>query len=329
MPSLVAADALSKQYRSRWSRRAVQALEGLTLTVEPGEIFGLLGPNGAGKTTLVKILLGLVHPTTGVARLSGIPAHRPDARRRVGYLPENHRFPGFLTAGQLLDLYGQMSGVPAAERHARIPALLDRVRLSDWRDTRVRKFSKGMMQRLGLAQALLNEPDLVFLDEPTDGVDPIGRREIRDLLLWLRGRGTTVFLNSHLLSEVEQVCTRVAILNRGRLVREGTVADLTSEALDYEIVCTPVPPALAARLAGALAEVNGAPPAPPLARYLLRAADRADLNHVLDALRSAGVQLDAVLPRRRTLEDYFIEVVQAEDAQHHATGLGAPVATNS
>ncbi|MCH8348221.1 MAG: ATP-binding cassette domain-containing protein [Proteobacteria bacterium] len=242
-------DGLSYAYRQNGDPRPV--LKDLSFEVRAGEIFGLLGPNGAGKTTLIKILLDIVRPTTGEATLFNIPVRKPRARQRVGYLPENHRFPDFLTAGQMLDLYGRMAHVPAHERRQRIPPLLEAVRMTPWLDVKIKKFSKGMMQRLGLAQALLADADLIFLDEPTDGVDPVGRREIRDLLVQLRDQGKTIFLNSHLLSEVEQVCTRVAILNKGRLVREGSIEALTAIEPVYEVLSTPIPEGLLAALADA------------------------------------------------------------------------------
>ncbi len=312
MTAAVKVQGLSKRYAGVFSGKAVQALDRLDLEVAPGEIFGLLGPNGAGKTTLVKILLSIVRPTTGEAALFGVPVRRPAARQRVGYLPENHRFPDFLPAAQMLDLYGQMARLPASLRRLRIDEGLERVGMTRWRDTKIKKFSKGMMQRLGLAQALMGDADLLLLDEPTDGVDPLGRREIRDLLVQLRAQGKTIFLNSHLLSEVEQVCTRVAILNQGRLVREGTIAALTAVERVYEMVSTAVPGSLLAAFPEAIDALNGALPEHEegLLRYRIRAADRRALNALLDRLRGADVLIEAVRPVRRTLEEYFIEVVQ-------------------
>lgn len=191
-------------------------MHGLDLTVQPGEVFGFLGPNGAGKTTTVKILLGLVAPTSGSSHLLGRPSGNAEARRRVGYLPENFRFHDWLTGYQLLDFHARLAGVEAAERRARIPRVLDMVGLGGRGNDRIRGYSKGMTQRIGLAQAIIHEPDLVLLDEPTSALDPVGRREVRDLIRSLRARGMTVFLNSHLLSEVEMVCDRVAIVEIGR-----------------------------------------------------------------------------------------------------------------
>ncbi len=216
MTAVLSAEGLAKTFRTPFSRREVRALDGLDLQVASGEVFGLLGPNGAGKTTTVKILLGLTHPTAGEARLFGLPVSDPESRRRVGYLPEGHRFPGYLTARQTLSIFGRMSGVAPAELKTRIPELLARVRISDWADMKVKKFSKGMTQRLGLAAALVHRPDLLLLDEPTDGVDPVGRREIRDLLREEAARGAAILLNSHLLSEIEMTCDRVASSGRGR-----------------------------------------------------------------------------------------------------------------
>ena len=194
----------------------ITALKGVSLTVERGEIFGLLGQNGAGKTTLIKILLGIIRKTEGEAALLDRPAGTASVRRRVGYLPEDHRFPDYHTGASLLDFYGALLDVPARVRRKRIPAILELVGLKGRMHYKIRTYSKGMKQRLGVAQALLHDPDVIFLDEPTDGVDPVGRREIRDLMQTLKAEGKTIFLNSHLLGEVELICDRVAILQQGR-----------------------------------------------------------------------------------------------------------------
>ncbi|MEM6327663.1 MAG: ABC transporter ATP-binding protein, partial [Bacteroidota bacterium] len=286
---------LAKTYAGR---PPVHALRPLDLAVEPGEIFGLLGPNGAGKTTLVKLLLGIVHPTQGTATMFGTSIRTPSARAAVGFLPENHRFPPYLTARQTLDLFARMAG----HDDTRAEALLDKVRLTDAADRRVKTFSKGMMQRLGLAQALMTSPNLVFLDEPTDGVDPVGRREIRDLLLELAAEGVTLFLNSHLLSEIERICTRVAILKNGELVREGTVASLTETGRAWRLRSTPIPEAVSDVLGATLIPDPGAPSG-GLAGYTLHAPDRAALNAALDHLRTHRVEVEAVEPLRQSLED--------------------------
>jgi ABC-2 type transport system ATP-binding protein len=297
-------DGLAKTYRGR---PPVEALRPLTLTVGPGEVFGLLGPNGAGKTTLVKLLLGLARPTAGGAALLGRPISDPEARRRVGYLPEGHRFPPFLTGAETLGLFARMADVDEADRERRSDELLDLVRLSGAASRKVGTYSKGMLQRLGIAQALMNAPRLVVLDEPTDGVDPVGRREIRDLIERLRDDGVTVFLNSHLLSEVERVCTRVAILKDGRLVREGTVEDLTRRGRAWHLTTSALPAATAAALADVLDEPTERPDG--LSRRLLTLPDRPALNAVLDQLRADGVEVEAVEPVRVSLEDLFVEVV--------------------
>lgn len=300
---------LSKTYGAGlFGGAAVQALDAVSLTVPKGEIFGLLGPNGAGKTTLIKILLGLVHATDGQAHLLGQPVQRPATRRRVGYLPETHRFPGFLTAGQTLQIYARLADVPDPPRRSRISDLLAHVGLGEHRDAKVKTFSKGMLQRLGIAQALLSDPDLLFLDEPTSGVDPVGRRAIRDLVLELRDSGATIFLNSHLLSEVEKVCSQIAILRDGAVVREGTIQELTAVERVYDLVSTPIPDALRQELP-LDPSPEDAPPDPALRQYRVRAEDRAALNALLDRLRGADVQVDSLVPLRRSLEDYFIDVV--------------------
>jgi ABC-2 type transport system ATP-binding protein len=300
---------LSKTYGAGlFGGAAVQALDAVSLTVPKGEIFGLLGPNGAGKTTLIKILLGLVHATDGQAHLLGQPVQRPATRRRVGYLPETHRFPGFLTAGQTLQIYARLADVPDPPRRSRISDLLAHVGLGEHRDAKVKTFSKGMLQRLGIAQALLSDPDLLFLDEPTSGVDPVGRRAIRDLVLELRDSGATIFLNSHLLSEVEKVCSQIAILRDGAVVREGTIQELTAVERVYDLVSTPIPDALRQELP-LDPSPEDAPTDPALRQYRVRAEDRAALNALLDRLRGADVQVDSLVPLRRSLEDYFIDVV--------------------
>ena len=300
----IEAQGVRKVYRSRFRGRNVNALDGIDLRVEPGEVFGLLGPNGAGKTTTVKILLGLTRPTAGSVRLFGMPASDPESRRRVGYLPEGHRFPGYLTARQTLMIFGKMSGVDGATLSKRAPELLERVRLSDWADVRVKKFSKGMTQRLGLASALIHDPDVLLLDEPTDGVDPVGRREIRDLLQEEAARGKAILLNSHLLSEIERMCGRVAVLRSGRVVAEGRIEDLTATGSRYRLVASGVDERLMAafRETGASIErING--------HFDLTARDVDHLNALVDRLRSGGAKLQELSPARSSLEDVFVGLV--------------------
>src|SRR5262245_47286245 len=301
----IEAQGLRKVYRSRFRGRSVAALDGLDLSVEPGEVFGLLGPNGAGKTTTVKILLGLTRPTSGSARLFGRPSSDPESRRRVGYLPEGHRFPGYLTASQTLSIFGRMSGLDHGTLAKRIPELLERVRLTDWADVRVKKFSKGMTQRLGLAAALVHDPDVLLLDEPTDGVDPVGRREIRDLLPQEAARGKAILPNSHLLSEIERTCGRVAVLRSGRVAAQGRIEDLTAGGSRYRLVASGVDDHLLAafRETGASIErVNG--------HFDLTARDLDHLNALVDRLRASGAMLQELSPQRSSLEDVFVGLVR-------------------
>jgi len=267
-------------------------------------VFGLLGPNGAGKTTLVKLILGIAFPSAGWAVVLGRPPGDVPAKARIGYLPENHRYPAHLTGAEVLHHFGRLSGMRDPGRSRRVDELLRRVRMDEWRRTRVQKYSKGMMQRLGMAQALLNEPDLLILDEPTDGVDPIGRHEIRDILIEQAGRGTTIFLNSHLLSEVERLCSRVAILKEGRMVRQGTVAELTRTADVYEVEVRGFD---GAALAALQARHPGLRPAEDMTLEL--PGDLAALNRLIDALRASGVAIAAIRARRDSLEDVFVKVV--------------------
>lgn len=293
----------------------IRALAGIDFEIAPGEVFGLLGPNGAGKTTTVKILLGLTFPTSGEARILGLPARNPESRRRAGYLPEDHRFPGYLTARQTLSIFGRMAGLSPAETKERIPQLLSRVRLPEWGDVKVKKFSKGMTQRLGLAAALIHRPDVLLLDEPTDGVDPVGRREIRDLLREEAARGTAILLNSHLLSEIELTCDRVTVLRKGSVAATGTIKELTAtpglagaNQVRYRMVAYGVTPSLLGglqQLEASIAQTNG--------HFELGVRDYAHLNSVIDRIRSEGAELRELTPLRSTLEDVFVDLVKTGD----------------
>ena len=240
---------LTKVYISRWKRREVRAIDGVSLQVRRGTIFGLLGPNGAGKTTFVKTLLSAVRPTNGSALIFGRDASEPEARRPIGYLPENHRFPTYFTGAGMLDFYAALSGVDAARRKKLIPEQLELVGLSQWGTMRIGKYSKGMLQRLGLAQALIHSPSILILDEPTDGVDPVGRRQIREILGGFEERGVTIFVNSHLLAEVETLCREVAILHKGKVALSGKMQDLTA-GKGYRLTVAQPPEALAEELRG-------------------------------------------------------------------------------
>jgi ABC-2 type transport system ATP-binding protein len=297
---------LRKQYRTSFGRGRIAALDGIDLHVAAGEMFGLLGPNGAGKTTTVKILLGLTRPTDGTASIAGLPVTDPESRRRVGYLPEGHKIPGYLTARQTLAIFGRMSGLDAATIKRRGNELLEKLRISQWIDVRVKKFSKGMTQRLGLATALLHSPNVLLLDEPTDGVDPVGRREIRDLLQEEARNGAAVLLNSHLLSEIEMTCDRVAVLRSGKVAAQGTVEQLTRRAAKYKLVATPIDDALLAQF-----RASGAGVEPVNGHFELTVSDVAHLNALLDQLRGRGSMVTELSPLRSTLEDVFVDLVRA------------------
>lgn len=295
--------------------RKVTALDNVSFSVERGELFGLLGPNGAGKTTTVKILLGLTRPTSGTASLLGLSVKDPESRRRVGYLPEGHRIPNYLTARQALSIFGKMSGLDSATIQSRIPVLLERVRMSQWADVRIKKFSKGMTQRLGLAIALIHHPEVLLLDEPTDGVDPVGRREIRDLLREEANRGTAVLLNSHLLSEIELTCDRVAVLRRGSLAASGRIDEMTSTDCRYKFAATSIDDSLISNFTQTGAGVerqNG--------HLLLVVRDLDHLNALIDTTRQSGRSIEEVAPIRSTLEDVFVDLIRATDAPNQSVG---------
>jgi len=318
---VIEVSGLRKIYRGALRTSRITALDGIDFTVAPGEMFGLLGPNGAGKTTTVKILLDLTRPTAGEARVGGLPAGNPESRRRVGYLPEGHKIPGYLTARQTLSIFGRMSGMESKEIQLRGFELLEKLRIEKWIDVRVKKFSKGMTQRLGLACALIHSPNVLLLDEPTDGVDPVGRREIRDLLQEEARNGTAVLLNSHLLSEIELTCDRVAVLRNGKVAAFGRVEDLTRRAEQYKMVATPIDDALvsAFRETGAVVErVNG--------HVILSVEGVQHLNALVDKLRASGGMLSELAPVRSTLEDVFVDLVRATETPapvHPARSAGS------
>lgn len=281
------------------------AVHDVTLAVPEGEVFGFLGPNGAGKSTTVKMLLGLAFPTSGTARLLGQPLGTVATKRRIGFLPEQFRFHEWLRAEEFLDLHGDLYGLSRAERRRRIPEVLDLVGLSGRGRDRLRTYSKGMLQRAGLAQALLNDPALVFLDEPTSALDPIGRREVRDLIRSLKARGMTVFLNSHLLGEVESVCDRVAIVDRGRIVRSGPIQELLQESLALDLTLGPYDEG-----ALRLIEQYGAIETREERELRVRLDLLDDVPRLVEALVQAGVAVYGVTPHRRSLEDVFLGSVE-------------------
>ncbi|HYF13815.1 MAG TPA: ABC transporter ATP-binding protein [Phycisphaerales bacterium] len=286
--------------------KRVHALRGIDMRVRSGEVFGLLGPNGAGKSTLVKILMTVVRATHAQGTMLGMPVGHKPTLARVGYLPEHHRFPDYLTGAQVVEFAAAMCGVDRVTRRRRVPELLELVGMKDWANARVGGYSKGMRQRVGIAQALANSPALVVLDEPTDGVDPVGRREIREMLLRVRASGTTVFLNSHLLSELEMVCDRVAILVQGKVASQGTIDELTRDRQFYEIELAPNAAATAAP-ADRLPTGEAVEPTPTGLR--VRTTDAERVQPLLDALRARCVVVRSLRPVRPSLEDLFMEAV--------------------
>jgi ABC-2 type transport system ATP-binding protein len=292
---------LEKHYRK------IQALAGVSLIVNQGEIYGLLGQNGAGKTTLIKVLLGIISGWNGQASLLGKQAGTADVRARVGYLPEDHRFPDYHTGYSLLDFYGQLLGVPGHARKKRIHEMLEVVGIAERMNYKIRSYSKGMKQRLGIAQALMHEPEVIFLDEPTDGVDPVGRRDIREMLLKLKAKGCTIFINSHLLGEVELICDRVAIMRKGKLIREGDVASLTRQQGRFLVGLAPTQqfPIDAARQLGY--EVT------PLGdRWEVHLNDSQTIDPIIELLRTSGLQLRHLVEKRQSLEDLFLQTHDAK-----------------
>ncbi len=298
----VRTQGLAKSYRHPWTGKVVPGLEDLNLEVERGEVMGYLGPNGAGKTTTLKLLTGLLKPTRGEAWLLGEPIERVASRRRLGFLPEQPYFYEYLTGIEYLEMAGQLSGLTGREAHARAGRWLGRLGLGARPRLVLRKYSKGMLQRLGLAAALLHEPELLILDEPMSGLDPFGRRDVRDLILEQRARGTTVLFSSHILPDVEMLCDRVAILMKGRLTRVATVGELVGGSRQQvEIRCTGVPPLeIAPELRGVVERCDR----PYETAFLLD--DDTRLNETLAWLLRSGAQVRAVTPQRATLEELFL-----------------------
>jgi ABC-2 type transport system ATP-binding protein len=311
---VVEIENLTKDYEvGFWRKKKVRALDGLSLAVEGGQIFGFLGANGAGKTTTLKLLMRLIYPTAGRARIMGRDINDVQMHARIGYLPENPYFYDYLTARELLNYCAELFGYRKRDRERRTEELLSRVRLDEksW-DKQLRKYSKGMLQRVGLAQAIVNYPEIVFLDEPMSGLDPIGRREVRDLIASLRASGTTVFMCSHILSDIEVLCDRVAILNRGRLSETGRLEELRERAGSgqHRIEIT-VAGTSADQLSSAFASpLTGAEVTPTAGGARVEVADERDVDAVLAALRRAGGRLVSVQPVRQSLEELFVREVE-------------------
>ena len=309
MSIIVEIENLSKDYEvGFWKKRKVRALDDLSLQVEGGQIFGFLGGNGAGKTTTIKILMSLLFPSSGSARILGSDIADVSMRSRIGYCPENPYFYDYLKASELMNYFGELFGLNAAERRRKTEELLTRVGLDekDW-NKQLRKFSKGMLQRVGLAQSLINEPEIVFLDEPMSGLDPIGRREIRELIAELREKGTTVFMSTHILSDIEALCDNVAILRKGRLAATGKLEDLltaSGERQTFEInvrnISAEVLRTEISTIAGALvfAKPNGAN---------IQILEETDIEKILPIVRSSGGKLVSIQPVKQSLEELFVK----------------------
>ena len=299
---------LTKDYEVGFlKKRKVRALNQLNLEVRRGEIFGFLGPNGAGKTTTLKLLMRLIYPTQGSARILGHPIEDVSTRARIGYLPENPYFYDYLSGRELLEYTAALFGIPTEQAKIRSEELLSLVGLDSERANRqLRKYSKGMLQRIGIAQALVNDPEIVFMDEPMSGLDPIGRREVRDLLLRLRSQGKTVFFSSHILSDVEALCDRAAILSRGKLLRCGTVHELTgAKDTAVEVVAVGIEQSDLGKFTQMVSSLQSAS-ATPNGVHLVLSDDR-EVDHTLALIRECGGKLISVNPRRASLEDIFAD----------------------
>ena len=306
--AVIEIESLTKDFEvGLWRKRSVRALDGLSLEVARGEVFGFLGPNGAGKTTTLKLLMSLIRPTAGSARILGEPVDSVAMRRRIGYLPENPYFYDYLTGEELLAYVGSLFGIRPPMLDRKVGELLQTVGLADARRLQLRKYSKGMVQRIGIAQAILNNPEVVFLDEPMSGLDPLGRREVREVIASLRSRGVTVFFSSHILPDVEALCDRVAILDKGKLREVGALDAILNVKIEgHEIILARISSALRARLGELCDRIT------PLGdRVAVRAATARQVEAIVSAAVAAGAELVSVNPLRRSLEGYFFKEVEA------------------
>ena len=299
---------LSKSYAVGFLKKQLRpALKSLNLTIESGETFGFLGPNGAGKTTTLKLLMGLIFPTSGSAQIMGKNCLDPEVKRKIGFLPEQPYFYDYLSAPELLDYYARLSGVAAVERERRIPSLLARVGLADVGKLQLRKFSKGMLQRVGIAQAIVHDPEVLFLDEPMSGLDPLGRHEVRELIQGLKDQGKTIFFSTHILSDAEALCDRVAIIHKGELRGVGVVNDLRSSSAEKSEVIW--------QGAAALPAVSGLMTECHITGDTVRATVASSaLDAVLEKLRQQQARLVSVTPLEGTLEEYFLSKTQEREA---------------
>jgi ABC-2 type transport system ATP-binding protein len=303
--NIITTKNLSKEYPTKnFSKEKILALNNFTFEVQSGEIFGLLGPNGAGKTTLIKILLGITFPTSGEIKIFDKDISNESYKKKVGYLPESHKFPNYLTGEQVLYYFGMLSGLSKSDVKKKADEYLKLVDMEKWRKTKIKKYSKGMLQRLGLAQSMLNNPELIFLDEPTDGVDPIGRKEIRDILNNLKNEGKTIFLNSHLLSEVELICDRVAILNKGVLIKSGRVDDITAISDNYIFSISEADENVVSSLLGNFKAIISS-----RNEFSFNTGSIEELNKLIDFLRQKNILIHGITREKNTLENMFINLI--------------------
>jgi ABC-2 type transport system ATP-binding protein len=304
--AIIEIEGLAKDFQvGFWRKHPVRALDNLNLNVEKGEVFGFLGPNGAGKTTTLKILMNLIRPTSGSARIFGEAVGSVSMRQRIGFLPENPYFYDYLTAEELLLYVGKLFGMSQPALGGKVRTLLENVGLQDARRTQLRKFSKGMIQRIGLAQAMINDPEVIFLDEPMSGLDPLGRRDVRQTILGLKRNGVTVFFSSHILPDVEALCDRVAILNRGRLQQVGALHEILKVKIEaHEIVLAGITAETSSGLKSLCDEIT-----PMGERVQLRAANPQQVEAIISYALAHGVGLVSVNPIRPSLEDHFFTEV--------------------
>lgn len=309
MSAAIETEGLTKDYLvGFWRPRPYRALDALTLSIGTGEVFGFLGPNGAGKSTTLKLLMQLIYPTSGQARILGRPVGDAGVKQRIGFLAENPYFYDYLTAEEVLAYFARLFGFTGDDVRIRVARVLDEVGIASERRMRLRSFSKGMLQRVGLAQALINDPELVFLDEPMSGLDPIGRRQVRDLIMKLKQRGCTVFFSSHILADAEALCSRVAIMAQGRMVASGALSEIAEfELKGWELVASGVSGELHAELEKRARSITRVAEG----RYMIDLAADTPPEQIMTALVSNGARVVSLQPVRETLEDYFIRQVSA------------------
>ncbi|MEE9124767.1 MAG: ABC transporter ATP-binding protein [candidate division NC10 bacterium] len=313
---VVKTEGLTKEFRTGFWRTRVRVLHDLNLEVRQGEIFGYLGPNGAGKTTTMNLLMGLIYPTAGRAWILGRDVSDVAVKAAVGFLPENPYFYTYLTGWEFLNFYGQLFGIPSGERRRRIEELLHLVGLSDAGKLQLRKYSKGMLQRIGLAQALINDPQAVFLDEPMSGLDPVGRKEVRDLILSLKAKGKTVFFSSHIIPDVEMICDRVGIIVNGRLIRVGPLEELLGSELEsIEISASGLDDAAMVEMA----QWSVRPPVHRGEKVFFAVGTEKEAMQVVERLLKMGALIHAILPHRLTLEEHFLREVANREQGRRAS----------